>query len=905
MAGPWEKYAPTAAPVTNAPPAVIYGEPKDAPVPTPKNPIDIQNDVRDHGFKVGEASFDNATKLRNEFTALPQVKEYQTVIRSYDAALKTDSNPTGDQALITAYAKMLDPGSVVREQEFDTIASGDSAVGKIAAKLAKELGVDESGLLRPEVRARVRNEMQNLVEGYNQTYSQAREQYRTFAERAQVDPLMVVGEHYGEPYLADIEKARRAYYEQSGAPGLTAEQEEKAVQFWNQQRGNPRLTANMAKQWYQQQGIPAPSDDDLETAIAQAMTNNGFTGLPDGAGPPEMGPNFNPNTDGLGNLMAQGFTLGLSDELAGAGEFLGAIVNDQNPLSAYRTGRDAERARLGAAREANPYLGVAAEFVPSILVGGPVIKGATALGTAVKSGSALGAVSGFGYGEGALGSTTGAGGGAVLGGALGYGGQKAADWLASRVPARGALNFDRDVVEAGQRQGIPIRQPDARPDVRNRYAELEPTTHGGPIVQAARSDDAAAIEARAVEVTGGQPFARNDATSVGQSAQRIAERGNEQVREKAGSLYTRVEQKAPGFKVPGSQTIAAIDRKIADLSAASPTGYRAEIDALENMKADLASTGLSVDTLQAQRMTVGGRIGDNIADRTRAEATLSEVLKVAQNELHSSLATANPSAAALLKRADAKWAQYKDLQREVTGLFLGKRGDATAETAARQLNTIVNGRGNYKALRRFMTLAAPEERADFAATFAREWGGNARGEFSPAIFAKNVGSASDRTLNAIFGRDGRLALRDLQAISNAKTDAMSRQSPSGVTIAGASNGLKRLLWGVLGFGTGDPSGAIAGGAAQGIFQKIGEQRTARLLLNPNFTKWLRQAPNTQNPRAIDQYFRKLGNITTVAANDNQAFQTAIREVFAQSPSRVAGAEERPEESQKVGGEPPR
>lgn len=510
----------------------------------------------------------------------------------------------------------------------------------------------------------------------------------------------------------------------------------------------------------------------------------------------------------------------------------------------------------------------------------------TTLVQAGKQGGLLGALSGFGSGRGAEGSTVNALTGTVVGAGLGAGFQAAGNALAARA-ARNAP--DMAVVEAGQRQGIPVRQPDARPELRGKYAALESTQFGGPRIADARASDAAAIEQRATEIAGGTAFKASDNTAMGQSVQRVAERAQDNVKTAASSLYKRVEQKAGGFSTPANRTAQFIDSKIAELKAASPSGYNAEISALEGMKADLAQTGLSVRTLQAQRETVGGRIGDNIQDRSRADKTFTEVLQVASDELHSALRQTDPQAAAMLGRADAKWGQYKRLQEEVTGLFLGKRGNATAEVAARNLNATT--RNNYSALRRFMTMATPEEKADFATTFVREWGSNQRGEFSPAIFAKNMENVSDRTLQAIVGTQGRAALRDLQLLSNAKTDAMSRQAPSGKAVSSAINGLKNLFLAGLGLTTGGVGGAVAAGTARPLIAAIGEARAARLLLNPDFTKWLKNIPNTTNPQAIDRYVARLGTIRSIAANDNQAFQQAITQAFKASPTSAAAQEE--------------
>lgn len=150
--------------------------------------------------------FDYAKSLRDEFRKAPETTNYETVIRQFSSALGAQPTPTGDQALITAYAKMLDPGSVVREQEFNTVAAGDSKLGAIVARLQKEFGVDNSGLIRPEVRARVLQEMRNLADNYRAGYDRARADYEGLAGSYGIDPKLVLGTRIDDPYQPKIEK---------------------------------------------------------------------------------------------------------------------------------------------------------------------------------------------------------------------------------------------------------------------------------------------------------------------------------------------------------------------------------------------------------------------------------------------------------------------------------------------------------------------------------------------------------------------------------------------------------------------------------------------------------------------------------------------------------------------------
>ena len=93
------------------------------------------------------------------------------------------------------------------------------------------------------------------------------------------------------------------------------------------------------------------------------------------------------------------------------------------------------------------------------------------------------------------------------------------------------------------------------------------------------------------------------------------------------------------------------------------------------------------------------------------------------------------------------------------------------------------------------------------------------------------------------------------------------------------SGLKGLLWGALGLTQGGPAGAVAAPFAAHFMKGWGDERAARMLLNPSFTKWLKNAPQTTNPRVIDQYFNKLGGLPGVAVNDNAAFVRAIRDAL--------------------------
>jgi len=204
----WEQDTPVQPVARTGGPVPIVAAPVDPNKASQEARAEVSTDisVSDEARKGRKEQFDNAKDLRNEFRKAPEAVNYETVVRQFSSALGAQPTPTGDQALITAYAKMLDPGSVVREQEFNTVAAGDSKLGSIVARLQKEFGVDESGLIRPEVRNRVLQEMKNLADNYRSSYDRIRTDYEGLAGSYGIEPNLVLGSRIDEPYNAKIEE---------------------------------------------------------------------------------------------------------------------------------------------------------------------------------------------------------------------------------------------------------------------------------------------------------------------------------------------------------------------------------------------------------------------------------------------------------------------------------------------------------------------------------------------------------------------------------------------------------------------------------------------------------------------------------------------------------------------------
>lgn len=589
---------------------------------------------------------------------------------------------------------------------------------------------------------------------------------------------------------------------------------------------------------------------------------------------------------GLGTLAKQGITLGLADEAAGLGGAIASLLqgNVAGAGKAYETNRDAARLTVSRAREAHPYMGPVAEFVGG--AAGAVPKAAVnSLGSVVRQGGALGGAAGFGYGEGGdsvpnalLGAATGAGLGAGL-----YGAAKGVNALAGR-----SGSIDADVVAAGRRQNIPVRQPDARPEMRGRYAAAESGQTSGPLIREARAGDAAAMEGRVAEVGGtGNP---SDPYALGSKVQEAGKRYIARTREQADRLYRRAEEAAGDASVVARNADAVLDANIQELRAAGENSNAAAIKYLEGLRNDI-DRGLSLKSVQNLRTNMRGQISQQGLTGTDTERRVGQVIDAMTQDLAEQLPG---EAAQALKAADGFYRERQTFINDTLKQFLGSRGNPlSAETAATRLVSMTQGKGNFERFSRMWGQLDDAERADVSATVAASLGRARNGDFSPAMLVRSLDprqGINPRTAALIFGRDGAQALQDLRLLAKAKTEAMNRQSPSGQAISGAAGGFKTMLMSVLGFASGGPAGAVAGGMGREFLAKWGEQRAARMLLNPDFTRWLKNAPETARPQVIDRYFARLGTIGSIAANDNAAFLGAMRRAFG-GPGAAAAQDE--------------
>lgn len=119
--------------------------------------------------------------LRREFNNRQEVKDFRTIQSAYNSVRAAAQNPSaaGDLSLIFAYMKILDPGSVVREQEFANAQNAAGVPDQVRNLYNRALNGQR---LNPRQRQDFVNQATGLFQSRRQTYDQIASEYRSYAE---------------------------------------------------------------------------------------------------------------------------------------------------------------------------------------------------------------------------------------------------------------------------------------------------------------------------------------------------------------------------------------------------------------------------------------------------------------------------------------------------------------------------------------------------------------------------------------------------------------------------------------------------------------------------------------------------------------------------------------------------
>jgi hypothetical protein len=141
------------------------------------------------------AEQDFGQKFRNR----PEAQSFSTIAQQYASALRAarTDNKAADLDLINAYAKILDPGSVVRENE----AASAADVGGVQERLKGYFSqLQGGGRLTPEQRNEIIGQIHNRASSAADQYRLFRQQAGDAAKQYGYDPERALGPNPAQPF---------------------------------------------------------------------------------------------------------------------------------------------------------------------------------------------------------------------------------------------------------------------------------------------------------------------------------------------------------------------------------------------------------------------------------------------------------------------------------------------------------------------------------------------------------------------------------------------------------------------------------------------------------------------------------------------------------------------------------
>lgn len=186
--GRWVPAGGRQAPRVGAP---ITG-PRTPPPQTPDQSALTQAQLQNAQANPSQERFRQASTLRDDYNRQPVVMLYNQSVPVYAASLRTDDSGAGDINLIYGFAKVMDPGSVVRESETANVAGGDTWFNRTVQQMSRQLE-NNGGQFTPEYRQQLRQQMRIRVQELAAAAQQERERYSAIATRNGINPEDVVG----------------------------------------------------------------------------------------------------------------------------------------------------------------------------------------------------------------------------------------------------------------------------------------------------------------------------------------------------------------------------------------------------------------------------------------------------------------------------------------------------------------------------------------------------------------------------------------------------------------------------------------------------------------------------------------------------------------------------------------
>ena len=596
--------------------------------------------------------------LRREFLALPEVKEFKAIGSSYRNVVATANNDSaaGDLSLIFAFMKILDPNSVVREQEFANAQNAAGVPDQIRNAYNRALSGER---LSERQRVDFVTQARSVYENRAAVYNEAANYYRGLATDYGFDP------------------------DNLGATPVTIDTAPVAVnqkQVTEEEANNPNLLS--AQGYRYDGGTDTWVRDENAAQVADARSQ-------------DMG--IVRRADTFVRGIADGVTFGLADEISaglntvlpldrgtvsGFGEGGFRQAYDSN-LAAVR-GVDATDARqMPLTRGAGQLVGAVA--APGSMAGGRYIAAAPSMLSAAGRGAGVGAMAGAAYGAGSAegpiesrlqGAQAGAMTGAVAGGALSAGG-RAVGGVVDNAMGRMMTGPRAQAVQTLRDNGVSLTPGQAigglaktAEDIGQRLPIL------GTAIRGAR-DRAGESLNRAV--------GNRALNSIGEGVPAEIPVGGEMVshvRDRLGSEFDRAYSMVPEINPNDPELLAGMAR-IGQSKADLPPAMQQQFDGIVSerlARLQGATTGQNVGAVRSELNTLASGY---LRSQDPAQQALGGMIAELGNELDGAITRASPEAGQILSQAREGYADYIRLERASTAAGGRPFAAGQLETAVR------------------------------------------------------------------------------------------------------------------------------------------------------------------------------------------------------------------------------
>lgn len=794
--GPWEDFQQPRQPApTGMPQAVI---PREA---TPQTPVQQRNtelNTERTGQTIRQSdtrgvNFQDENSLRSQYQALPEVRNYQSVAPMVQSALHAAPGGAGDLNIVYGFAKVMDPGSVVREGEVQ-MSQGTGSLGEQIQGYIQR--IRSGGSLPPSVRQRLLTEIQTRADAYRAAYRQFRKQYWQDAERYGFSPQAVIGNDIDEAYQAGpnapagslgapaapsapqssdqitrtnpVENAMRSTAaaledDTSGTasnPMFATPQDIAYNEAWARAANTPGVTRERLNQWLQenyQHFYPGGTPPEVGDQNWELIENSQRTGRPIEWDALRHGVNDLPDVPGVDvenvrENMRQEYhdqadrAQGAADRAAWAEEHpilagidtagrQGAnalLFNLPDHFEAWRTGTSAAY-QHGITQ--NDWQDRLPESLGGTVLGSSVLPYGMTMPRQVGAGFGYGAASGYLGTDGTQGRRLAAAGQNAFLNA----GTNAAFSLGGR--ALRAPNADA-ILEAGERQNVTIpRYMIGRETAQVGVGAVGATPGRIPLARAAGRtvEDIEQARNRGASDIGNV----GDNISAGRRAQAGARQFLDDSEDRAAALYNRIPIPAR-TRADLTNTRAVLSETTAGLESNQRLSQLLEDPQLIAYRDALAEGGLSWRDLKTFRTRVGRMIGRaQVAGQGSHIEDLQALYAGLTRDMEATATAQGGRALTMFRRANQYWRGREARREGVIQTLLGRDFRESPEDAFRQINRWAQRDvGDIQALRQTMrSLPVDDANAVRATVFAR-MGRASRGQqdetgeaFSPQVFA--------------------------------------------------------------------------------------------------------------------------------------------------------------------------